>query len=673
MRNSYLKIDKYERRFYNLSCGIALVIRPDRRKNMSLINIDEEKCVGCNSCIRVCPSPLANRASMDSTGKIVITIDDSKCIKCGSCIDACNHKARYYVDDADEFFDKLDKGEEVAVIVAPAIMVAYPDSWFKILTWLRNKGVKLVYDVSFGADICTWGHIRYLSLNPGKKIISQPCAAIVNYILRYRRESIPSLSPVVSPMMCTAVYMRKYVGFQGTIAAISPCVAKKDEFTRSNGMINLNVTVDRLLTGIKKRTSILPTNVTAEEFEYDSPAGYVGAIYPMPGGLKENLRLHVPNISCINSEGTGKVYSELDYYSTIRDNYKPVVFDVLNCEFGCNSGPGVGKAYDVFKRTSVLHTIKNRTEGERQAGFTRKGEDSQFLEFDKKLRLEDFLTTYEPVGDEVETLSEERISEAFKILRKNTETERNYDCHACGYKSCRDMAKSVARGINVPENCRRYIQENMIMEEERVSHLNSELEATTKELAEIIEDLASSIEDVNKEVALISNNGRDNYDRMNEMSNFMTELNEMNNGINAMMKTIDGNVENYGAMTASVKDIAGKINLLSLNASIESARAGEAGRAFAVVAENIRELSDGSKESVATAEDNEQSIRESIDKVNETVGEFSEKFGIFTRLVDQAKDSSSAISQNGINIKGSMDKVNQIAERLEAITRKTGI
>ncbi|MCR5432688.1 MAG: 4Fe-4S binding protein [Lachnospiraceae bacterium] len=638
---------------------------------MGLINIDEEKCVGCNSCIRVCPSPLANRASMDSTGKIVISIDDTRCIKCGSCIEACNHKARYYKDDTDEFFELLETGrEELAVIVAPAIMVAYPDMWFKALDWLREKGVKLIYDVSFGADVCTWGHIRYLQQNPGKKIVSQPCAAIVNYILRYRRDIISALSPVVSPMMCTAVYMRKYAGFNGKIAAISPCVAKKDEFTRSKGVINFNVTVDRLLKGIKERHIVLPSTGSAEDFVYDSPAGYVGAIYPMPGGLKENLRLHVPDVSCINSEGTGKVYGELDYYASVRENYKPVVFDVLNCEFGCNSGPGVGKEYDVFKRTSVLHDIKTRTDEERRAGFTRKGEDSQFLEFDKKLRLEDFLTSYEPIGEEIDTISEERIADAYRILGKISEQERNYDCHACGYKSCRDMAKSIARGINVPENCRRYIQENMRREEERVSHLNSELEATTKELVSIIEDLATSIDDVNKEVALISSNGRENYDKMNEMASFMEELNRMNEGINGMMKTIGGNVENYGAMTASVKDIAGKINLLSLNASIESARAGEAGRAFAVVAENIRELSDGSKESVATAEDNEQSIRESIDKVNETVGEFSEKFSIFTRLVDQAKDNSSAISQNGVNIRGSMDKVNQIAERLEIIAHK---
>ena len=638
---------------------------------MSLIVIDESKCVGCNSCIRVCPSPLANKAVKGEGDKVTIQINDSMCIKCGSCIAACNHKARSYNDDTDEFFDLLERGtEEIALIVAPALMVAYPDSWFKILNWFRSKGVKFIYDVSFGADICTWGHVKFVKENPGKKIISQPCAAIVNYILRYRNELITSLSTVVSPMMCTAVYMRKYDGFKGKIAAISPCVAKRDEFTRSRGIINYNVTIDHLFKAIKERHVVLPSGGSADDFTFDSPMGFVGAIYPMPGGLKENLRLHAPEVGCINSEGTQRVYHELDYYAEVRDSYKPCVFDVLNCEFGCNSGPGVGKEFDIFKRSKVLHDITKEKNGRRKEGFTRKGEDSQFLEFDKKLNLSDFLTTYIPDGEDVPVVSEEKIAEAYRTLRKTTEQDQNYDCHACGFVSCREMAKAIARGINVPENCRRYLQDNMKLEEERVFNLNSELEATTKELAQIIEDLARSIEDVNKEVNLIGTNGRENYDKMNEMASFMDELNRMNEGINNMMKTIDVNVENYGAMTQSVKDIAGKINLLSLNASIESARAGEAGRAFAVVAENIRELSDGSKESVATAEDNEQSIRESIDKVNETVSEFSEKFGIFISLVDQAKDNSSAISQNGVNIKGSMDKVNLIAERLENIVGK---
>ena len=48
---------------------------------MSIINVDIDKCVGCNACVRACPMGDANVARMDGNGKLKITIDDEKCIK----------------------------------------------------------------------------------------------------------------------------------------------------------------------------------------------------------------------------------------------------------------------------------------------------------------------------------------------------------------------------------------------------------------------------------------------------------------------------------------------------------------------------------------------------------------------------------------------------------------
>ena len=47
---------------------------------MSIINVDIDKCVGCNACVRACPMGDANVARMDGNGKLKITIDDEKCI-----------------------------------------------------------------------------------------------------------------------------------------------------------------------------------------------------------------------------------------------------------------------------------------------------------------------------------------------------------------------------------------------------------------------------------------------------------------------------------------------------------------------------------------------------------------------------------------------------------------
>lgn len=129
---------------------------------MSLVYLEAEKCVGCNACVRVCPAGDANVAQMDESGKVVIHINNDKCIKCGACIKVCAHGARNFQDDMDAFFEDLNRGTEMTMIAAPAIKIAFDGYWRHVLQWLRNHGVKAIYDVGFGADICTWAHLRYV-------------------------------------------------------------------------------------------------------------------------------------------------------------------------------------------------------------------------------------------------------------------------------------------------------------------------------------------------------------------------------------------------------------------------------------------------------------------------------------------------------------------------------
>ena len=103
-------------------------------------------------------------------------------------IRACSHDSRSFEDDIDRFLADLKAGKEIAVIAAPSIKIAFDGNWRHVLQWMRNQGVKKIYDVSYGADICTWAHLRYLEKHPDAKVISQPCAAVVNYVLRHKPE-----------------------------------------------------------------------------------------------------------------------------------------------------------------------------------------------------------------------------------------------------------------------------------------------------------------------------------------------------------------------------------------------------------------------------------------------------------------------------------------------------
>ena len=143
-----------------------------------------EKCVGCNKCISVCPAILANRAEMDGSESRIV-VDQEACVQCGSCFDSCGHNARDYNDDTKDFFRDLAAGKKISVIVAPAFLANYPREYGRILGYLKSKGVNHIYSVSFGADITTWGYLRYITEHNFTGGISQPCPAIVSYIEKY--------------------------------------------------------------------------------------------------------------------------------------------------------------------------------------------------------------------------------------------------------------------------------------------------------------------------------------------------------------------------------------------------------------------------------------------------------------------------------------------------------
>ena len=132
-------------------------------------------CVGCNKCIRECPSLLANVAK---EGRI--EVDPAKCIQCGACFDACRHCARDYEDDTELFLQNLKSGKKYSIIVAPAFIANYPNTYKKIFGYLKNLGVNHIYSVSYGADITTWAYINYILETNRIGLISQPCPAVVN-------------------------------------------------------------------------------------------------------------------------------------------------------------------------------------------------------------------------------------------------------------------------------------------------------------------------------------------------------------------------------------------------------------------------------------------------------------------------------------------------------------
>lgn len=571
----------------------------------SIIITDPAKCEGCNRCVRVCPVSEANIAYLDHN-QIKVRIDENKCIACGACLDVCQHNARDFDDDTERFFADLQSGVSISLIVAPAFRANFEDA-SSILAWLKSLGVSAVVDVSLGADICTWAHIRYIEKNAPHTLITQPCPAIVRYISKYRPALLDKLSPVHSPMLCTAVFMKKTLGIKTRIAALSPCIAKKHEFSET-GLVHYNVTFKNLIDYIQKHSIHIPQ----AEFAFDHVDASMGRIYSMPGGLKENVEFYLGKTLRVDkSEGQSTVYRHIDLMENEAAGNLPALFDVLNCPEGCNAGTGCDHGSSLFRINRVMEEQRSaamqNSQPSRQDAMT-----ALFSLFDKRLSLADFIRSYKPQAVEPLRYTEGDVEAAYLALGKTTEEQRTHNCYACGCETCRDMAEQIAKGINVSENCMEKTRHDILLEHD----------AFIRERGNSLENLKQISAEVDSIKALFE---------------------QVLGGIGNVESALD----QYARMARLINDIAMETQLLSLNAAVEAARAGAAGKGFAVVAQAVRELADKSQQSVNEVADTTEFSRRTIASITQSSGQVDQSILKVSDYIEDITRAMKTVRQHG--------------------------
>ena len=418
---------------------------------MEIIKSKNELCTGCNRCVRECPMETANITYQDEEGNIKVKIDNNKCIVCGRCVSACKHDARYYTDDAARFFNDLSIGVPISLITAPSIKTNIHE-YKRLFTYLKQLGANKIYDVSLGADICIWGHVRYLSgasknsviNNNIARIITQPCPVVVTYCEMYQHDLLKKLSPVHSPMACTSIYMKKYQGLNDHIAAISPCMAKTNEF-EATGLAEYNITFARLLEYLKENNIVLPEKET--EFDHDESG--LGSLFPMPGGLKENIEYFMgKKLHIAKAEGFD-IYEKLNKYAETPDEFLPDIYDLLNCDEGCNIGTAGSQEKNLFEIDKTMDNSRRKA--------TEKYKDEYYKllykKYDDTFDMTHFIREYHPVSMPFPRISDTDIEKAFESLGKNNYESQHIDCGACGSDTCYRMARKIALNVNIPANC----------------------------------------------------------------------------------------------------------------------------------------------------------------------------------------------------------------------------
>ena len=137
----------------------------------------------------------------------------------------------------------------------------------------------------------------------------------------------------------------------------------------------------------------------------------------------------------------------------------------------------------------------------------------------------------------------------------------------------------------------------------------------------------------------------------------------------ASMNRISETSKKIENIIAEIEDIASQTNLLSLNASIEAARAGAAGAGFAVVADQIRNLADQSAKSAVDTRALVEDTLFEIQEGNKVAYRTSEVLDGVVKLVEGIADTSKMLSENAEQQSLAMEQADAGIERISEVVQ----
>jgi len=396
--------------------------------NPHSVRLDPEKCVGCTTCIKKCPT----EAIRVRKGKAYILSE--RCIDCGECIRTCPHGAKRAVSDPLSVID----GFRVKVAVpAPTLYSQFDEkcSVDRVLSGLLELGFDEVFEVAEAAEIVT-GATRRLLEKPDAPLplISSACPAVVRLIQLRFPSLIPHLAPLLPPMEIAAriVKERLHPGEEGVGAFfITPCAGK--------------VTVTRAPLGYPRSA-------------LDGVIGLRDIYLPLRAAISQAPERHIARagrrgLEWARTEGESDALGErrsisVDGISHVIDVLEALengklqdlaYIEALACPAGCVGGP-----LTVENPFIARTRLRNREESAPPAAAAPAYEPLEDLAWTKKV---------EPLTALVLDPDMLKAMVMMEEIELRASQLPGLDCGSCGAPSCRALAEDIVRGTAVESDC----------------------------------------------------------------------------------------------------------------------------------------------------------------------------------------------------------------------------
>ena len=286
----------------------------------------------------------------------------------------------------------------------------------------------------------------------------------------------------------------------------------------------------------------------------------------------------------------------------------------------------------------------------------------------KTLADKDFTVSIKPNGSSEMTSLMENINNMveeinnFFIIVKTTASK----AISSGY-SITDSANSTAAATNGIDTS----IENITQEFDKISSAVSKAIMTISEMNNHIDTLVThnssqvvAIEDSNKSfdeaantLQYINSMATERCRSAEEMHDFVADGDEKITSTANMLGLITQQLGEIHDVVTIINNVANQTNLLSMNAAIESAHAGEAGRGFSVVAEEIRKLAEETAKNAKKIKTVVNNIVSSVSEANKASADASNAFAKVSLHADQVINSLKEITERINNIGSQMDNI----------------